>query len=210
MPYKLAIFDMDGTLSDSFPWFLSIVNAVADKHRFSRIEDDRIDELRMVGADELIRLLGVAKWRIPFIARDMRRLKAAQVDRIPLFPGVDRLLSELDSSGVMMAIVSSDSEANVRHVLGDYARFVAHFACGSALFGKAAKFRRVLAATQTSVDDALCIGDEIRDIDAAREAGIDFGAVSWGYTSATALQARAPNYLFSRIDEVIATLTPNG
>ena len=36
MAYKLIIFDLDGTLSDSFPWFLSVVSAVADKHGFKQ------------------------------------------------------------------------------------------------------------------------------------------------------------------------------
>ncbi|MES2030164.1 MAG: HAD-IA family hydrolase [Pseudomonadota bacterium] len=206
MPYKLAIFDFDGTLSDSFAWFLSVINSVADKHKFQRVERDRIDELRSVGAGELIRLLGVAKWRIPLIARDMRKRKAQQIDRINLFPGVDRMFCELKARGMTIAIVSSDSEDNVRHVLGDLEQHVAYFACGAGLFGKTAKFQRILDLTGISVDDTISIGDEIRDIDAAREAGIDFGAVTWGYTSGAALEARAPNYLFSRIDEVIAAL----
>ena len=207
MPYKLAIFDMDGTLSDSFPWFLSVVNAVADKHKFQRIENGRLDELRHVGASELIRLLGVARWRIPLIARDMRKRKSQQIDSIPLFPGVDRLLNELTARGVTIAMVSSDSESNVRHVLGDLAALVSHYACGAGLFGKSAKYRRILNRTGIPVDDTISIGDEIRDIDAAREAGIDFGAVSWGYTNAAALQARAPNFMFSRMDDIIVALT---
>jgi phosphoglycolate phosphatase len=208
MPYKLAIFDMDGTLSDSFPWFLSVINAVADKHKFRRIEEDRIDEMRGVGAGELIRLLGVAKWRIPMIARELRQMKAAQIERIALFPGVDRLIRALDAAGIVLAIVSSDNEANVRRVLGPYAHQISQFACGASLFGKAAKFERVLDRSGISIDDAICIGDEIRDIEAAREAGIDFGAVTWGYTNAAALRARVPNFLFSRIDDVIAALAP--
>ncbi|MBC7576182.1 MAG: HAD-IA family hydrolase [Tardiphaga sp.] len=211
MPYKLAIFDMDGTLSDSFPWFLSVINAVADKHKFQRVENDRIDQLRNVGAGELIRLLGVSKWRIPLIARDMRKLKSKQIDRIALFPGVDRMFRELKARGVTIAIVSSDSEDNVRTVLGDLDQHVAYFACGAGLFGKKAKFQRVLDLTGISVDQAISIGDEIRDIDAAREAGIDFAAVSWGYTSAAALKARAPNFMLSRMDDVIVALTtPRG
>jgi phosphoglycolate phosphatase len=206
MPYKLAIFDMDGTLSDSFPWFLSVINSVADKHKFQRVERDRIDVLRSVGAGELVRLLGVAKWRIPLITREMRQMKARQLDRIPLFAGVDRLLRELNAGGMVLAVVSSDSEANVRRALGAHARHIAHYACGASLFAKAGKFRRIMKLAGISVDDTICIGDEIRDIDAAREAGIDFGAVTWGYTSGPALAARAPNYLFSRVDEVIAAL----
>lgn len=207
MPYKLAIFDMDGTLSDSFPWFLSVINAVADKHKFQRVTRDRVEEMRSVGANELIRMLGVARWRIPLIARDMRKMKAQQIDRIALFPGVDRMFVELKARGVTIAVVSSDNEANVRTVLGPLEDKVSYFACAAGLFGKTAKFQRILDLTGISVDDTLSIGDEIRDIDAAREAGVDFGAVSWGYTSATALSARAPNFMFSRMDDITVALT---
>lgn len=207
MPYKLAIFDMDGTLSDSFPWFRSVLNSVADRHRFRRVEEHQIEQLRDSSAREIIGILGVAPWRIPFIARDMRRMKARDMASIPLFPGVERMLQTIAARGIMLAIVSSDSEANIRHALGPAnAELIAHYACGSSLFAKARKFRRVLKLSGVAPDDALCIGDEIRDIEAAREAGIDFGAVTWGYTSAAALKARAPNYLFSRIDEVIAAV----
>src|SRR3954470_7012485 len=211
MPYRLAIFDFDGTLSDSFPWFLSVINAVADKHKFRRIEHDQIERLRSVGAGELVRLLGVARWRIPLITRDMRKMKAKQIDRIALFAGVDRLFAELTARGVTIAIVSSDNEDNVRRVLGELDRHVSYFACAAGLFGKTAKFQRILDLTGVSVDDAISIGDEIRDIDAARQAGIDFGAVTWGYTSAAALQARAPNYMFSRMDDIVVGVTsPRG
>ena len=37
--YKLAIFDFDGTLADSFAWFLSVINEVADRYGFRRIEE---------------------------------------------------------------------------------------------------------------------------------------------------------------------------
>jgi phosphoglycolate phosphatase len=33
----LVIFDLDGTLADSFPWFLRNVNGVAEKFSFRRI-----------------------------------------------------------------------------------------------------------------------------------------------------------------------------
>ena len=77
-----------------------------------------------------------------------------------------------------------------------------HYACGVSLFGKAAAFRRVLRRAGVRPEDALCVGDELRDLEAAAEAGIPFGAVTWGYPSADALRARTPAVVFERVDEV--------
>ena len=41
MTYRLAIFDFDGTLADSFPFFLSVFNTIADRHGFRRIATDQ-------------------------------------------------------------------------------------------------------------------------------------------------------------------------
>lgn len=35
MRYRLAIFDFDGTLADSFPWFATVVNDVAALRRMN-------------------------------------------------------------------------------------------------------------------------------------------------------------------------------
>jgi phosphoglycolate phosphatase len=54
--------------------------------------------------------------------------------------------------------------------------------------------------------DTICIGDEIRDIEAAKAAGMDSGAVAWGYALPAALQAAGPTYLFNSIEEMIERL----
>jgi phosphoglycolate phosphatase len=200
--YKLAIFDLDGTLSDSLPWFRRVVNSIADKHRFKRIEDDDVEMLRGKSSREIIRYLGVPMWRIPIIARDMRRLKSESVNTIPLFTGVDVMLQELSRLGVALAVVSSDAESNARKALGENAALISQFACGASLFGKAAKFKVILKRTGISAANAICIGDEVRDGEAARAAGIDFGAVSWGFAKTEALREAAPILMFERVSDI--------
>jgi phosphoglycolate phosphatase-like HAD superfamily hydrolase len=39
--YKLAIFDFDGTLADSFPWFIGAVNDAAARFGFRGVADCR-------------------------------------------------------------------------------------------------------------------------------------------------------------------------
>jgi phosphoglycolate phosphatase len=196
--YKLAIFDLDGTLSDSYPWFLTIMNGVADKHAFRRIDDP--DALRGLSSREILKRLEVPLWKLPQIANDMRRMKAGALGQIPLFPGIEEVLHALRSKGVVLAVVSSDNEANARAALGGCAGLISFFDCGASLFGKAPKFRRVVK--RAGVTPAIAIGDEGRDAEAAAEAGIDFGAVAWGYATLHALQALAPARVFHRVEDL--------
>lgn len=207
MTYRLAIFDLDGTLSDSFPWFTRVINSVADKHGFRRLEVDQIEALRGKSSRAIVAHFGVPRWRLPFVARDMRRLKTQHVDDIPLFPGVETMLRNLSGSGVIVAVVSSDSEANVRRALGANARLVSYFSCGASLFGKAKKFRQVLRRSGIAAANAICIGDEVRDAEAASKAGIAFAAVAWGYASREALANAHPVMIFERVDELLPGLT---
>ena len=208
MRCKLVIFDFDGTLADTFPWFMRIINDVADRYRFKRIEPHEVELLRGMGATEIMAHLGVPRWKLPLIAGHMRRRKAREIGETRLFVGVEALLARLVDAGVRVAIVSSNSEANVRTVMGPaLAAHVTFFECGASVFGKAARFRKVLRRSGILPPDAICIGDEVRDLDAARRAGIAFGAVAWGFTRAEPLQARDPNVLFSSLDEIADSLT---
>lgn len=206
--YRLAVFDFDGTLADSFPWFLEIVNDLADRFRFRRIQEHEVDTLRGYDARAMIRHLRTPAWKLPLIARHMRARMAAEIDRITLFPGVGELLRTLHGHGVAIAIVTSNSEANVRRVLGPQnAALVRHYGCGASILGKAGKLRRVLRASGIPAADAVKVGDEIRDLHAARAAGMAFYAVGWGYTHAHALAEHGPDAVFSSMDALARALT---
>ena len=202
MRYKLLIFDFDGTLADSLPWFTSVINDVAALYRFRPVRPDESDALRSLDAREVLAELGVPRWKVPFIARYMRALKASSLDRIALFAGIEAMLERLRASEVGIAIVSSDSEANIRRVLGASAGLVQHYACSASLFGKRPKIRRVLRQAGVRPAEALYIGDEIRDLDAARASGLAFGAVTWGYALPAALRARSPDMLFDAVEDI--------
>ncbi len=211
MKYKLVIFDFDGTLANSFPWFLSVVDTVADKYRFKRIAHHEIEALRTSSARQIVKQLGVPWWKIPLIGRTVRRLAADNAHHISLFEGVDGVLQRLSEAGVALAVVTANSAPNVRRVLGpENAARISYYECSVPLFGKQARFRRIVKHMGIAPHEALCIGDELRDLEAARKANIPFGAVSWGFTHIDALQAHAPAEVFLSVNEITERLAAPG
>lgn len=201
--YRLVIFDFDGTLADSFPWFMRVVNEAAARYRFKRIEEADLDTLRGYSARQMMKHLAVPSWKLPLIVRMMRKMKSDDVRQIPLFAGVDDLLRSMADRGVELALVTSNSYDNAVRILGpeNAARF-RYFECGMSIFGKRAGFRRVLRRSGVPREQAICIGDEIRDLEAAHAEGIAFGAVSWGFTRAESLRAHAPAEVFATVDDI--------
>jgi phosphoglycolate phosphatase len=203
MAYRLVIFDFDGTLADSGPWFRARFNGVARRFGFKTLADDEFERLRGETNRAILDHLGVPMWKLPLIARHMRRLAAEEAESIPLFPGAAACLRRLDEAGIALAIVSSNREDTIRRILGpESAARIRHYACGAALFGKAAKIRGVLKRARVAGDQALSVGDEVRDIEAAAEARVATGAVTWGYATPAILIAHGPTHLFRSFDEI--------
>ena len=73
MKYELVIFDFDGTLADTFPWFLQVVNTLADAHKFKRVEAHEVETLRGYDARMVIKHLGIRWWKMPLVANHLRR-----------------------------------------------------------------------------------------------------------------------------------------
>lgn len=207
-PYQLVIFDFDGTLSDSGQWFLSIVDDLAERFRFRSVHPDEVEGLRKRTTREVIDHLGISRWKLPLIARHVRARFGRHTDQIHLFDGVRDMLRTIDEAKVRMFVCSSNSEANVRAILGaeDSAR-IERFFCGSGLFGKVRKFRQAIKASGLPTGAILSIGDETRDIDAARAVGIGAGAVLWGYANPEMLLAMKPDATFAAPQDVVDYLT---
>lgn len=206
MPYRLALFDFDGTLADSLDWFFGIFDQVADRYGYRRLVPGDRERLRGMETRAILRDLGVATWKLPMIASHLRQLAARDIDRIRLFPGAAATLAAVQAGGVQVAVISSNAEENVRRVLGPAADHVAHFACGANLFGKPSKIRAVLRATRTEPGTAILVGDEARDIAAARDTGIASGLVGWGYADADFLKSLSPDLFFARVEEIAPAL----
>ena len=118
-------------------------------------------------------------------------LSLIHISSVHLFDGIPDALARLKAGGLRLAVVSSNSLENVQRVLGpDTAALFDDYECGTDLFGKAAKIDRLLQRHGTPPERFLLVGDEMRDIDAARKAGVRVGSVAWGYNHEMCIRDR--------------------
>ena len=200
MKYRLAIFDFDGTLADSFPFFIQVFNQLADKHKFKGIDPASAQDYRHYTPRQMMELVGMPAWKLPLVARSFMALMKQNAASIKLFDLVDEMLLHLANQGVTMTIVTSNSYDNVCRILGaENTTLFRHFECGMSMFGKPSRIQKVLKQTGIPANEAIYIGDQVPDLEAARKVNVPFGAVSWGYGAIESLRAHSPEEEFETV-----------
>lgn len=211
MKYQLVIFDFDGTLADSYPWFLSVFEDLAKRYRLPQVAIADLDRLRTLEIRQILKEYHIPFWKMIVIGNHLKKMMSTQIDKIDLVMGMQSVIETLGNQGVKLAVVTSNAEENVRRVLGT--NMMAHFDCiesGASMYGKKKKFEKILKKTGIPASRTLSIGDEVRDLKSSHAAKIHFGAVSWGYTDRTILQAHAPEEVFDHPGQILEAVNPPG
>jgi phosphoglycolate phosphatase len=208
MQSRLLIFDFDGTLADTFHLFLQIFDQSSVLYGFRPFDRKNMDHLRTLDTRSILRYHEVPMWKLPAIVNTTRRLMERSIQDVRMFAGIEPAVTRLHDDGFKLALLTSNSRSNVQSVLGTalVSRFN-YLECGSSVFGKRFRLKRLLSLSKTAATNAMYIGDEIRDAQAAMQTGIAFGAVSWGYSAIEALLQAGAHEHFLEPQELAAKLT---
>ncbi len=204
---KTVIFDFDGTLCDSLEAFLRALNLQADRYGFKPVRQDQLAALRDQSSLEILNNLGLSVIKLPFVVRKVRSELNREVAKLKAFDGLVEALKTLKSSGHRLALISSNSKENVTTFLkaSGFPDFD-YLQCEGSVFGKAALIKKLLGKLRIQPKDAIYIGDETRDIEAAKKVGVKVVAVTWGYNSPRVLEAANPDGIVENPDALLSCL----
>lgn len=194
-----VVFDLDGTITDSEQYDLSIAAPVLTRHLG-----------RPVTMDELNFLKGkVWKKVFPqwFPGKGMEvynEIVASYIEKKPesrAYPGVLELLEDLHRSGLKLGIASSRETDHVHHMLrehGIHGLFSSVIGQDDCTMHKPDPQPLLLAAAGMGIPAADCIyiGDQAGDIRAARSAEMHSAAATWGEGDPEALVKEHPDFIF--------------
>jgi len=74
---------------------------------------------------------------------------------------------------------------------------------GRAVFGKSRLLKKLMKDKTIPHKNPIYIGDEIRDVDAAKKAGITVIGVTWGYNTKNALSTSHPDHIVDKPEELM-------
>jgi HAD superfamily hydrolase (TIGR01549 family) len=209
----LLVFDFDGTICPSYPLFIDQVNFLADEYNLRKIRPEEVEDFRNMTPKRMMKTLGVSMFKLPFLLRKARHNVQKQLLELKPVPGVIEVLQELKRRQYSLGILTSNSPENVRLYLQKYKiDFFDFVYTANNVFGKEKHLKQILKKSHLNSqnDLALYVGDEVRDVDAAKNTAFRSIGVAWGYNSSTLLKGSNPDFLTeepSQLLSIIDTVT---
>lgn len=201
------IFDMDGTIADSFDY---VSEFLVKQAKHSPLSEEQKQELRGLSMHDMATQLGYHWWDAPMLFYRGRRIMRRSIKdkHLKPFEGIPEIIRKLHNEGHELFMLSTNSLPNVHHFLDDQKihKYFLEIYAGVGVFGKAPALRRLLKEQHIQPGDAIYVCDELRDIEAAQSAGVRTVAVSWGFARRRNLVAKRPTALADTPSELMRIL----
>ncbi len=204
MKERILIFDFDGTIADTHYYLCTISNQLSGEFRFDKIKWDEINLLKDKSAREVIAYLKIPVFKIPAIVAKGKKEFGKNIDGLKPFHGLKDVLCQLKEKNVKIGILSSNSAENISQFLDNHDLNIFDFVYTTAkIWTKNTSLKKMIQDHHLSKGKIIYIGDEIRDINAAKKIGVKVAAVSWGYNSILALKQHNPDFLICHPNELL-------
>ena len=198
---KTIIFDFDGVLGDSLDAAVSVISTVGPKYGFPKVTKE---EIRDNGISGLISKYKISPIRLPFLVNEFRKELNKIIETVKPFKDIEVVLKEL-SKIYQLGILSSNSQLNLTSfiVKNNWSQYFSFVFSNSSLFGKHISLSKLFKERKIEKDEVIYVGDEERDVKAAKKIMIPVVGVLWGYESKEILGRQHPDFIAKQPSDLI-------
>lgn len=215
--YKICLFDLDGTITDSAP---GIVNSVIYAlKKFGIEETDREKLLQFIGpplTESFHRFYGFTEeesWNAVEYYREYYAEKG--IFECTVYEGLEDALKKIKESGRKILVATSKPEVYAKRIIEHFGltKYFDYIAGMELDGGRGTKAQVIEYALETckikNRDEVLMIGDREHDVFGAESLGIDCVGVLYGFGSREELERAGAKYVISRPEDLINILESN-
>lgn len=207
--YRAVLFDLDGTLVDSYAALAEALNHARRVHGYEELAAEKIRGFVGEGIDRLLQRAFDSSEIPPSVQRAFeRRYDEICCEESRVLDDVEGTLDDLSAMNVAMAVCTNKPTGFSRKIL-DFLRLSRHFHAivGPDLSGArkpdARHLLTALASTSCAPGEALFVGDMPIDVEAARNSGIDIAVVATGSSTPEQLRAAAADHYLDRFSDLL-------
>ncbi len=212
MAVKVALFDLDGTLTDPKE---GITRSAAHALRRFGIEADPEELTFFIGPPlyESFERFNIPEARMEEAIAAFREYFEPRgwMENVP-YPGIEGTLERLRGAGIGLILATSKPEAFAKRIMErfDLAKYFT-LLCGAPMDERRAAKSAVVAralreAGITDPSRALMVGDRRHDVEGARANGLATVGVLWGYGTREELETAGAKYFardLSELEEIL-------
>ncbi|WP_158996971.1 HAD-IA family hydrolase [Pigmentibacter ruber] len=198
---KIAVFDFDGVIVDSYNAILEVINEIS---RIKKIPSLSKEDILNKSTKELIKDLKIRWFEIPKYYKLAKKVVHLNKDLILLNPQIIEMFQYLNKDKIQLIILSSNSKNLIKDIIQKNLNYISFIEIigDVSLFKKSKKIKEVMNKYKVNYNDIIYIGDEVRDIIAAKKVSISSIAVLWGKESEALLSKEKPNYIVKNGQEL--------
>lgn len=199
------IFDFDGTIADSFDY---VANFLAVEAGVAPLSEEQKQSLRGLSIAGMVRQMGNGYIRSMWLFLKGRHWMGNSIHLVKPFSGMTEVIQKLHAEGHELFIVSSNNLETIRKFLhkNQLHTYFLEIYGGVGLFGKAPALRRILKEQNIEKQHAIYIGDEMRDVQAAKSLKLGVVAVTWGFARPESLRRLRPTAIADTPAELMSVL----
>jgi phosphoglycolate phosphatase len=209
MRFRAVLFDLDGTLVDSYAALAEAVNYARREHGLQDLPEQRIRDFVGDGLDKLLQRAFETSDPPPTVQRSFE----ARYDEIccsesRVLDDVESTLEELSRLSVPMAVCTNKPTSFSVKILSSLG-LARHFRAivgpdlARARKPDARHVLKTLEATGCAPEEALLVGDMPIDVEAARNSGIAVAVVPTGSSTREQLRAAHPDHYLERFADLL-------
>ena len=174
MGVKVIIFDFDGTIADTYDTLFDICNRLSGEFGYKPLDRTEIAQLRNLSYREIIKQAEISLFKVPILFKRVKEELNQEIANVKPISGIERILPIFKEQGYNLGIITSNIETNVLAFLekNNWQELFDFIYSGSTIFGKDKVINKCLQQRGLAKEEVIYIGDETRDIKAAKRSGV--------------------------------------
>lgn len=211
MKYKAVIFDMDGTILNTLE---DLKNATNYSLRQFGMPKRSLEEVRMFVGNGIRKLVeravpaGTSEEKIAQVFDVfLEYYEIHSADNTSPYPGILELVEKLKKSGIKTAVSTNKADVPAQELGREYFNGIFDLIVGQqdGLKVKPApdSVNKILSILDIQKKDAIYIGDSDVDVQTAKNSGLDFIGVSWGFRGREFLEKNGAKNIVDNANEIL-------